>query len=273
MRQTMREQNSRIAPQPKDPITPELVLVDPALRARALPTAAPRERTAPRSSQGSVSGVEQAQKRLLQTPQRQLPLFGRPFLAYAAAVVVLASVAFTTWRDAADQRKATAGADAVRSAVDRQRPPPQISTVPLKRAGGVADPMRHALPRNRVKPRRRDAARPAFQRTLGAGASAPPRRRETHRLRRCATVEWAAAPKAVAYDLILWRDGRRIDLWPRRRHAVLKGMGRQRTRAELRPGRYLWFVYPVYERNGRSVPGEEVHAHGAVFVTSEAVGC
>jgi hypothetical protein len=57
--------------------------------------------------------------------------------------------------------------------------------------------------------------------------------------RRSLELGWQASRGAVFYNVILWRDGKRVlDLWPRRPELSLAGR-------RLTPGTYRWFVYPA----------------------------
>src|ERR671933_180569 len=61
-------------------------------------------------------------------------------------------------------------------------------------------------------------------------------------------LSWRATPRADLYDLVLWRDHRRVaDLWPTKSKisvaTVACGAGKR-----LAKGRYLWFAYPVLDR-------------------------
>ena len=62
------------------------------------------------------------------------------------------------------------------------------------------------------------------------------------------------------YNLIVWRDGRRVlDLWPASNRALLPRTwtyeGRSRA---LTPGRYLWFVYPGFGPKAQGRYGSQV---------------
>jgi hypothetical protein len=63
-----------------------------------------------------------------------------------------------------------------------------------------------------------------------------------HRLR------WNAVAGATYYNLVLWRDGKRVlDLWPTSPRVVVPSTSiKHGTQARLSPGRYLWFVYPGF---------------------------
>jgi hypothetical protein len=63
--------------------------------------------------------------------------------------------------------------------------------------------------------------------------------RPAPRERRSLELGWRASTGAVFYNVILWRDGKRVlDLWPRRPELSLAGR-------RLTPGTYRWFVYPA----------------------------
>ena len=52
-------------------------------------------------------------------------------------------------------------------------------------------------------------------------------------------LRWRARPGTPFYNVILWRQGKRVlDLWPRRTTVTLAGR-------DLEPGTYRWFVYPA----------------------------
>jgi hypothetical protein len=64
-------------------------------------------------------------------------------------------------------------------------------------------------------------------------------------------LSWEPTPGAAYYDLILWRDGKRVlDLWPTEARVLIPQRwtyhGSSRT---LRPGRYSWFAFPARSAN------------------------
>jgi hypothetical protein len=61
-------------------------------------------------------------------------------------------------------------------------------------------------------------------------------------------LQWDAVPSATYYNVVLWRDGRRIlDLWPVSPRIVLPtAYVDHGSQVRLSPGRYLWFVYPGF---------------------------
>jgi hypothetical protein len=60
------------------------------------------------------------------------------------------------------------------------------------------------------------------------------------------TIHWKEVPNATYYDVVLWRDGKRLlDVWPTSARALLpRNMS---PRGGLSPGRYLWFIYPGFD--------------------------
>ena len=66
-------------------------------------------------------------------------------------------------------------------------------------------------------------------------------------------LEWPKVKGADFYDVVLWRDGRRVtDLWPRTNGVAIT------KEPPLRPGTYQWFAIPAFTegastRYGRSV--------------------
>jgi hypothetical protein len=58
-------------------------------------------------------------------------------------------------------------------------------------------------------------------------------------------VRWKPVRGASYYNLVLWRDGRRVlDLWPSSSYAVVPKS--RPLHGRLVVGRYLWFVYPGF---------------------------
>jgi len=72
-------------------------------------------------------------------------------------------------------------------------------------------------------------------------------------------LRWQSVPGAAFYNVILWRDGKRVlDLWPRTAGVPL-------PLRRLTSGVYQWFVYPVRERRGKQQFGR-LAASGTVRV-------
>jgi hypothetical protein len=61
-------------------------------------------------------------------------------------------------------------------------------------------------------------------------------------------LRWNAVAGATYYNLVLWRDGKRVlDLWPTSPRVVVPTtLVKHGPQARLSPGRYLWFVYPGF---------------------------
>jgi hypothetical protein len=61
-------------------------------------------------------------------------------------------------------------------------------------------------------------------------------------------LRWNAVAGATYYNLVLWRNGKRVlDLWPNSPYVVVPTTSvNHAPQARLSPGRYLWFVYPGF---------------------------
>jgi hypothetical protein len=87
-------------------------------------------------------------------------------------------------------------------------------------------------------PRRRPAASPA---------AGPARAVATHTV-----LRWKKLPAARLYDVVIWRDGRRVrDVWTREPSVSVRSFACAASGAHLATGSYLWFVYPVQTAAGK----------------------
>jgi hypothetical protein len=85
------------------------------------------------------------------------------------------------------------------------------------------------------------------------------------------SITWKAVAGATYYNVVLWRDGKRVlDLWPSSPRALLtpKGSG-QRSHNRLGPGRYLWFVYPGFGPKSTRQYGTLVRSGLVIVAKSE----
>lgn len=84
---------------------------------------------------------------------------------------------------------------------------------------------------------------------------------------RATELRWPPVAGADFYDVVLWRDGKRVlDVWPRTNRLVVPAGGALEART-LAPGRYLWFVYAGFD--GKTAPRfGALLAHGELDVTA-----
>jgi hypothetical protein len=158
--------------------------------------------------------------------------------AQAAYIPSLASNA--RWSDAASSRTGT---------TDAMPPPPVPHTLGAgfrlsyesvggsrHRAGTGSAQSNARRPSNSVLRPKRRALSAVVKPTGGAGGPA------------MQSLQWKAVAGATYYNLVLWRDGKRIlDLWPTSPRVVVHGASvNYGPRARLSPGRYLWFEYPGF---------------------------
>lgn len=222
-------------------LSPELVLVDPELAKiarlllrdpwdppalgisrRGRPTPPPTARIATQPTLSRKVPIAQS-KAPRTSPQRRRSL-GRLPMAVGAVVLL--------------------GAIAV----------PQLANRPVK-------PTVQAVPQ---KPTAQDANEPAtasapaelvrLPQQVG-GAVAKPSTRTVE-------ITWPAERSADVYNVILLRNGMRIDLWSTRATLDLTA-GPSRSARRVSPGTYKWFVYPGAQRDGKVAYGELI-AHGVV---------
>jgi hypothetical protein len=193
------------------PLSPELALVDPELAERARHALRLAAQAAPRTPPVEVP------------PNTELPL--RPprwhrRLTLAAAALAVPSIILNValLRDTAP-------------VVDLR------AAVPI---GGVA-----AASTTIVETTRRPDAAPR-PRPAASRAAKPARAVAAHRV-----LRWKKLPAARVYDVVIWRDGRRVrDVWTREPSVSVRSIACASSGAQLAKGSYLWFVYPVHSAAG-----------------------
>jgi hypothetical protein len=198
-------------------ISPELVLVDPELRALALaqlpevvPWTPPRPPAPPLAAPSATNGTgARWGARLGAVALRTI--FVASIIANAVFVVSLHDAGPTT--SLSDAR--VLGTSSVRTRLLEHeaivRPPPR------------ADETQQSSPTR-----------------VTAGAARVTTRLDHPRL------HWVRVASASYYNVVLWRGHRRVlDLWPTTTHVLLpRTWNRGGARGSLVPGRYIWFVYP-----------------------------
>jgi hypothetical protein len=121
-------------------------------------------------------------------------------------------------------------------------PDPQRSET---RASG--QPLHQQHPKHQSHPGRPSGRRPTRPVLSATRASEPPVS-PVHAVavRAGQHLRWKAVAGATYYNLVLWRNGKRVlDVWPTSPQAVLPSNWTDHgIQDRLVPGRYLWFVYP-----------------------------
>ncbi len=227
-----------------EPLSPELALVDPELgeRARRALRAAASKDEPPRI-EGPAFRTDEAAP-LAPAPTDSPPSPATPprrvRLVRVAAALAVPSIALnvallrdTTDRDGRAAVTVTASADrGVGAARFSMRSPPVPASSPT-----AGDRRRAPVPLPRT-PAPRTPAAPRIARTP-------------------TTLRWAKQRRAQLYDVVVWRNGRRVkDVWTREPGVPVQTLACNGPVARLGLGRYLWFVYPVYapsesKRHGR----------------------
>jgi hypothetical protein len=78
-------------------------------------------------------------------------------------------------------------------------------------------------------------------------------------------LRWNAVVGATYYNVVLWRNGKRVlDLWPASPRVVVPTSVKHGLQPRLSPGRYLWFAYPGYG-------AKPAHRYGALAATGVLV--
>lgn len=216
-----------------DILSPELVLVDPALAAEArrrLPD--PPDCLATRLREPAVGEREPPASERLGRPRAWVtagpgfPLARRgPSLAVGSVLQAPPSFATPPFRLASVATQRPAPVE------ERRWPRPSLFAivVALLLALGIGLPSFDLVPWS-------SAERPSLARE-GLGQAVPVA------VSREIVLEWPSVEDASFYDVVLWRDGRRVlDLWPEtNRIDVLKAVDRAGSR--LASGRYQWFAF------------------------------
>jgi hypothetical protein len=220
-----------------EPISPELVLVDPALQisAREATEETPLATSPTLLPPGTVhpAAVKRASDNgaTLSPTVETEPMEGmsqkrrrRVLLASAVTLAVVVAVVVVSINGGAH---------------DKQSQPPSLTIAEGSSATGTPQGERRA-----------------------ASPQAP-------KVRSLRTMHWKAVPHASFYNVVLLRNGVRVlDVWPRRNHLSLTALTKRKGRVPA--GRYQWFVYPGFgnraARGHHSTFYGEVSARGTVVI-------
>ncbi len=241
-------------------VSPELVLVDPELRRVEL-LLLPEPGSFARVVRRSTAEVS-LERRDVPTVRRSR---GRTWIRRARFVPAVAAAVLVTWASAGgshtprptlvaedsvapdSDRRDTDRIEAVRRLLPNATQPSAATRTPAQSTRGrtrtrpsgrraSALPQPHSARKRASRARPQPAAAPNRVRVVRATAQGRP------------VLRWKAVRNASYYNLIVWRDGRRLlDLWPSSNRVLLPTTwtygGKRRT---LSPGRYLWFAYPAF---------------------------
>lgn len=211
------------------PLSPELALVDPELAERAryaLRLAA----AVPRTPALRLAAVPR-------TPPVEAPMDPGPpvrparrhtALVRAAAALAVPSIILNV-------------------ALLRPEAPAKLpASAPVGGVAAASTTLLETAPPPDRAPERRAAATPR--------KAVPARVVAAHRV-----LRWKKLPAARQYDVVIWRDGRRVrDVWTREPSLSVRSIACG-TAAQLAKGSYLWFVYPVRSPAGTKQFGKLAH--------------
>jgi hypothetical protein len=129
------------------------------------------------------------------------------------------------------------------------------SMVPSRTTSAITASTPAAPRRSAIRPRRHTLRQhdPKHQSHAGVLPAKHARERPASRVqavggRALQRLRWNAVAGATYYNLVLWREGKRVlDLWPTSPRVVVPTtLVKHGPKARLSPGRYLWFVYPGF---------------------------
>jgi hypothetical protein len=220
-------------PEISEPISPELILIDPELRERArraLPPPGALPITAPRTPNKTAESARALTLELPEEPPR--PLAAVRALVFTTGLVVLATVALLAVAEVAREGPSL-------TSQPPERPSNGATALPRSRTGPARTPVGPPTTRPVAPPQPKPAKR-ARQRTATAQQRAP-----TSRPERGIAISWSRVRRATSYWVQVYRVGlpgarKVLEATVREPRLTLR---RGRT---LRPGRYRWEVWPQF---------------------------
>lgn len=236
-----------MSPIPRD-ISPELVLVDPELAAVA-------RRELPDPGVFAKVHAADAVAARIPTEERHTIVAADRRGWGAIAFLTLAAVSLTLNGVWLAQVLGHGTSPSARAAADASFPARQFNPLAPTSAATTHSSSRPTVTvsasdrsrtHNVTKPARKQAqhAHRTARNASGKGAKSPAPNHE----RGVHGLQWQPVAHATYYNVVLWRDGKRIlDLWPRAPRVELPATSADHgPHKRLSPGRYLWFVYPGF---------------------------
>jgi hypothetical protein len=216
------------------PLSPELALVDPELAERArheLRIAAAGPEPAPQALRIAAAEPQMPPVEAPSTAEpAPRPLRRHASLMRAAAALAVPSIILNV-------------------ALLRDRAPLIIPPRTAHSVAGVAAAST-SIVATTVRPKPASKHRPK-----ASGAAEPARTVAGPKV-----LHWKKLGGARMYDVVIWRDGRRVrDVWTREASVSVRSVACAASRARFAPGSYLWFVYPVQAGAGRTRVAKLAH--------------
>ena len=203
------------------PLSPELALVDPELAERARQALRIAAEVPERTPQALRIAEAVPRKPAEEAPSTAVPV-PRPARRHASLMRAAAALAVPSI--------------ILNVALLRDRAPLIIPPRTAHSVAGVA-----AASTSIVDTTLRPSTAPPKRRPAASDAAEPARTVAAPRV-----LRWKKLARARMYDVVIWRDGRRVrDVWTREASVSVRSVACATSGARFAPGSYLWFVYPV----------------------------
>jgi hypothetical protein len=217
-----------------EPLSPELALVDPELAERAREALRIAAEVPERAPQALRVAAAKPRIPAVEAPANAGPA-PRPVRRHASLMRAAAALAVPSI--------------ILNVALLRDRAPVVNAPRTAHSVWGVAAASKSIVDtalRPSTAPKRRRAASGAAQ---PARTSAAPK-----------VLRWKKLAGARMYDVVIWRDGRRVrDVWTREASVSVRSVACATSGVRFAPGSYLWFVYPVQAGAGNKRVAKLAH--------------